>query len=195
MLYMLALSMVSLPTSLTRHLLVETAGNQGGDDYHRSPPRLPPSGGSDYRRPKKNSKKAWNAWQQRALKALGQKRGLCNTGRTIRGEYSRHEQNDKDQFLIRIFYLFCFSYSIIFSIKIPHVSTHVSLVHQLLSLDAAVGRRGGGGRLMVWSLMPRGRYMSTCRLNKVSLSQHFSPLKNRTNLVEVVQTGQHKYSM
>ena len=71
LLYMLALSMVSLPTSLPKYLLVETAGNQGGDDYHRSPPRLPPSGGSDYRRPKKNSKKAWNAWQQRALKALG----------------------------------------------------------------------------------------------------------------------------
>jgi len=53
LLYMLALSMVSLPTSLARHLLVETAGNQGGDDYHRSPPRLPPpSGGSDYQEPK-----------------------------------------------------------------------------------------------------------------------------------------------
>ena len=53
MVYMLALSMVSLPTSLARHLLVETAGNQGGDDYHRSPPRLPPpSGGSDYQEPK-----------------------------------------------------------------------------------------------------------------------------------------------
>ena len=33
LLYMLILSMVSLPTSLARHLLVETAGNQGGDDY------------------------------------------------------------------------------------------------------------------------------------------------------------------
>merc|ERR1711874_481945 len=52
LLYMLILSMVSLPTSLARHLLVETAGNQGGDDYHRSPPRLPPSGGSDYEEPK-----------------------------------------------------------------------------------------------------------------------------------------------
>ena len=53
MLYMLILSMVSLPTSLARLLLVETAGNQGGDDYHWSPPRLPPpSGGSDYQEPK-----------------------------------------------------------------------------------------------------------------------------------------------
>ena len=33
LLYMLILSMVSLPTSLARHLLVETAGNQRGDDY------------------------------------------------------------------------------------------------------------------------------------------------------------------
>ena len=71
LLYMLTLSMVSLQTSLAKNLLVETAGNQRGDDYHRSPPSLPPSGGSDYRRPKKNYKKAWNAWQQRALKALG----------------------------------------------------------------------------------------------------------------------------
>merc|ERR1711874_119397 len=37
MLYMLTLSMVSLPTSLTRYLLVETAGNQRGDDYIISP--------------------------------------------------------------------------------------------------------------------------------------------------------------
>ena len=57
LLYMLALFMVSLPTSLAKHFLVETADNQRGDDYHRSPPRLPPSGGSDYRRPKKNYKK------------------------------------------------------------------------------------------------------------------------------------------
>ena len=69
--YIFSDSVVSLPTSLAKHLLVETADNQGGDDYQGSPPRLPPSGGSDYRRPKKNSKKAWNAWQQRALKALG----------------------------------------------------------------------------------------------------------------------------
>ena len=33
LLYMLTLSMVSLPTSLPKHLLVETADNQGGDDY------------------------------------------------------------------------------------------------------------------------------------------------------------------
>merc|ERR1711910_226292 len=39
MLYMLTLSMVSLPTSLARHLLVETASNQIGDDYLRR--RLP----------------------------------------------------------------------------------------------------------------------------------------------------------
>ena len=39
MLYMLTLSMVCLPTSLARHLLVETAGNQIGDDYLRR--RLP----------------------------------------------------------------------------------------------------------------------------------------------------------
>ena len=57
LLYMLALFMVSLPTSLAKHFLVETADNQRGDDYHRSPPRLPPSGGSDYRRLKKNYKK------------------------------------------------------------------------------------------------------------------------------------------
>merc|ERR1711936_878986 len=57
LLYMLALFMVSLPTSLAKHFLVETADNQRGDDYHRSHPRLPPSGGSDYRRPKKNYKK------------------------------------------------------------------------------------------------------------------------------------------
>ena len=56
MLYMLILSMVSLPTSLARHLLVETSGNQRGDDY--SPPVLPPR---DYiispKEPKKNYKK------------------------------------------------------------------------------------------------------------------------------------------
>ena len=56
MLYMLTLSMVSLPTSLARHLLVETSGNQRGDDY--SPPVLPPR---DYiispKEPKKNYKK------------------------------------------------------------------------------------------------------------------------------------------
>ena len=33
LLYTLILSMVSLPTSLARHLLVETSGNQRGDDY------------------------------------------------------------------------------------------------------------------------------------------------------------------
>ena len=37
---MLILSMVSLPTSLARHLLVETAGNQGGDDYEEPKPEL-----------------------------------------------------------------------------------------------------------------------------------------------------------
>ena len=44
MLYMLTLSMVSLPTSLARHLLVETAGNQIGDDYQirRRLPTDPP---------------------------------------------------------------------------------------------------------------------------------------------------------
>ena len=40
LLYMLILSMVSLPTSLARHLLVETAGNQGGDDYEEPKPEL-----------------------------------------------------------------------------------------------------------------------------------------------------------
>ena len=33
LLYMLILSMVSLPTSLAKHLLVETADDQRGDDY------------------------------------------------------------------------------------------------------------------------------------------------------------------
>ena len=43
MLYMLALSMVSLPTSLARHLLVETSGNQRGDDYTwKGPPPISP---------------------------------------------------------------------------------------------------------------------------------------------------------
>ena len=43
MLYMLTLSMVYLPTSLARHLLVETAGNQIGDDYgFRRLPETPP---------------------------------------------------------------------------------------------------------------------------------------------------------
>merc|ERR1711936_1302305 len=36
LLYTLILCMVSLPTSLPKHLLVETADNQGGEDY--SPP-------------------------------------------------------------------------------------------------------------------------------------------------------------
>ena len=40
LLYMLILSMVSLPTSLPKHLLVETA-DKGGDDYSE-PPRIPP---------------------------------------------------------------------------------------------------------------------------------------------------------
>jgi len=43
MLYMLALCMVSLPTSLARHLLVETSGNQRGDDYTwKGPPPISP---------------------------------------------------------------------------------------------------------------------------------------------------------
>ena len=42
MLYMLILSMVSLPTSLARHLLVETADNQGGDDYEEPKPEISP---------------------------------------------------------------------------------------------------------------------------------------------------------
>ena len=49
MLYMLTLSMVSLPTSLTRHLLVETAGNQIGDDYQQPI--------TTFEEPKKNYKK------------------------------------------------------------------------------------------------------------------------------------------
>ena len=49
MLYMLALSMVSLPTSLARHLLVETAGNQIGDDYQQPI--------TTFEEPKKNYKK------------------------------------------------------------------------------------------------------------------------------------------
>ena len=42
LLYMLALSMVSLPTSLARHLLVETSGNQRGDDYTDFKPKPEP---------------------------------------------------------------------------------------------------------------------------------------------------------
>ena len=38
---MLILSMVSLPTSLPKHLLVETA-DKGGDDYQGLPPPRPP---------------------------------------------------------------------------------------------------------------------------------------------------------
>merc|ERR1711936_275903 len=36
LLYTLILCMVSLPTSLPKHFLVETADNQGGDDYSYS---------------------------------------------------------------------------------------------------------------------------------------------------------------
>ena len=44
MLHMLALCMVSLPTSLARHLLVETSGNQRGDDYTwKGPPPISPN--------------------------------------------------------------------------------------------------------------------------------------------------------
>ena len=74
LLYILILSMVSLPTSLPRHLLVETADNQGGDDYDHCSCFLccwdyskgqQNEGGSDYRDdysispkgPKKNYKK------------------------------------------------------------------------------------------------------------------------------------------
>ena len=42
LLYMLILSMVSLPTSLPKHLLVETADNQGGDDYEEPKPEISP---------------------------------------------------------------------------------------------------------------------------------------------------------
>ena len=49
MLYMLTLSMVSLPTSLTRYLLVETSGNQIGDDYQQPI--------TTFEEPKKNYKK------------------------------------------------------------------------------------------------------------------------------------------
>ena len=60
LLYMLALSMVSLPTSLARHLLVETVDNQGGDDY--SPMISPMELKKKYpiispKEPKKNYKK------------------------------------------------------------------------------------------------------------------------------------------
>ena len=41
LLYTLILCMVSLPTSLPRHLLVETA-DKGGDDYQGLPPPRPP---------------------------------------------------------------------------------------------------------------------------------------------------------
>ena len=37
LLYMLILSMVSLPTSLPKKLLVEVADDQGGDDYSTHP--------------------------------------------------------------------------------------------------------------------------------------------------------------
>merc|ERR1712105_199793 len=40
LLFMLILSMVSLPTSLPKHLLVETP-DKGGDDYSRPSPRPP----------------------------------------------------------------------------------------------------------------------------------------------------------
>ena len=50
LLYMLALFMVSLPTSLARHLLVETADNQRGDDSQHMPKPPPPFfGGRDDR--------------------------------------------------------------------------------------------------------------------------------------------------
>ena len=42
LLYTLILCMVSLPTSLPRHLLVETADNQGGDDYEEPKPEISP---------------------------------------------------------------------------------------------------------------------------------------------------------
>ena len=42
LLCMLILSMVSLPTSLPKHLLVETADNQGGDDYEEPKPEISP---------------------------------------------------------------------------------------------------------------------------------------------------------
>ena len=48
LLYMLILYMVSLPTSLPKYLLVETAGNQRGDDYQGSPPLLPQPGDGQY---------------------------------------------------------------------------------------------------------------------------------------------------
>merc|ERR1711910_201181 len=51
LLYILALSMVSLPTSLARHLLVKTAANQRGDDYTDFKPKPepgPPPISSDY---------------------------------------------------------------------------------------------------------------------------------------------------
>ena len=38
LLYTLILSMVSLPTSLPKRFLVETADNQGGDDYKEPKP-------------------------------------------------------------------------------------------------------------------------------------------------------------
>ena len=49
MLYMLTLFMVSLPTNLARYLLVETAGNQIGDDYQQPI--------TTFEEPKKNYKK------------------------------------------------------------------------------------------------------------------------------------------
>ena len=49
MLYMLTLFMVSLPTNLARYLLVETSGNQIGDDYQQPI--------TTFEEPKKNYKK------------------------------------------------------------------------------------------------------------------------------------------
>ena len=64
LLYMLALYMVSLPTSLARHLLVETSGNQRGDDYtdfkpkpEPGPPPISPDYSESPKGPKKNYKK------------------------------------------------------------------------------------------------------------------------------------------
>ena len=47
LLCMLILSMVSLPTILPKHLLVETA-DKGGDDYSE-PPRIPPPAGQVFK--------------------------------------------------------------------------------------------------------------------------------------------------
>merc|ERR1711913_140319 len=101
LLYMLALSMVSLPTSLARHLLVKTAANQRGDDYTDFKPKPepgPPPISPDY------SLGIWTerdkAWKKLEMEKEGEDYRKRRKPRRRRGHSSMEERHFSEVFQI-----------------------------------------------------------------------------------------------